>query len=264
MMVGRELTDLAAPESDGKQGKELLRLEGFSRKGVFRDLSFALHEGEVLTFFGLVGAGRTEMARALIGLDPSTSGKVYLRGKLLHIQNPGTSMRAGLAYLSENRKSEGLFLTKSITENFLAPNLRQVSPGGWLSWGLLNKLVDRYVKQLEVKTPSVSQELRNLSGGNQQKVFLGQWLATEPQVLIVDEPTRGIDVGTKQEIHRLLLDLARQGKAILVISSDLPEVLQVSSRVAVMRQGQLVKILGRSEATQEKIMGYAAGVAQKE
>jgi ABC-type sugar transport system ATPase subunit len=124
--------------------------------------------------------------------------------------------------------------------------------------------VDHYAKALEVKTPSVRQELRNLSGGNQQKVFLGQWLATEPQVLIVDEPTRGIDVGTKQEIHRLLLDLARAGKAVLVISSDLPEVLQVSSRVAVMRQGRLVKILDRAEATQEVIMGYAAGVTQKE
>jgi ribose transport system ATP-binding protein len=264
LMVGRELTDLAAPQASGERGVELLRLENFSRKGVFANISFQLCKGEILTFFGLVGAGRTEMARALVGLDRPSGGTIVLNGKPVHIQDPGVAMRAGMAYLSENRKTEGLFLSKSISENFLAPNLRQVTPGGWLSWNRLNQLVERYVKQLEVKTPSLRQELRNLSGGNQQKVFLGEWLATQPEVLIVDEPTRGIDVGTKQEIHRLLIELAREGKAVMVISSDLPEVLRVSSRIAIMRQGRLVKILDRAEATQEKIMAYAAGVTQKE
>jgi len=260
MMVGRELEPLEE-NVQAEAGAEMLNVQGFSREGVFQDISFTLNAGEVLTFFGLVGAGRTEVARALMGLDSGATGRVLLRNRPVHIQQPSQAMRAGMAYLSEDRKNEGLFLDKNIAENFLAPNLRQVTPGGWLSWDRLNRITTQYTRQLDVRTPSLSQRLRNLSGGNQQKVFLGEWLARQPQVLIVDEPTRGIDVGTKQEIHRLLRELAAQGKAVMVISSDLPEALRVSDRIAVMREGTLAGIIPGSGATEEQVMTLAAGVS---
>ena len=263
LMVGRDLSDLEKTQA-AEQGAEFLRVENFSRKQNFQNVSFALHAGEILTFFGLVGAGRTEVARALIGLDAHATGAVYVHGQRINIQHPGAAMSAGLAYLSEDRKGEGLFLDKTITENFLAPNLKQVTPRGWFRPAMLRQLAQQYVTQLEVRTPSLNQRVRNLSGGNQQKVLLGEWLATGPDILIVDEPTRGIDVGTKQEIHRLLRNLAKSGKAILVISSDLPEVLQVSDRIAVMREGELMGILNGADATEQNIMALAAGVTAKE
>ena len=168
-----------------------------------------------------------------------------------------------MAYLSEDRKREGLYLDKTLKENFLVTNLRKVAPGGWLNWGKLDALTEKYVDLLTIRTPSLNQKLKNLSGGNQQKVLLGMWLATEPSVLIVDEPTRGIDVGTKQEIHRRLRELAKQGKAILAISSDLPETLIISDRIAVMREGVLEGILPVAEANEERIMVLAAGITQK-
>jgi len=260
MMVGRELEALeenVQPEA----GREMLRVENFTRDRAFRDINFTLHAGEVLTFFGLVGAGRTEVARALVGLDSGATGQVTLDGRPVHIERPSQAMEAGMAYLSEDRKNEGLFLDKTIMENFLAPNLSQVAPGGWLRWDILHRLTGQYTKQLDVRTPSLRQKVRNLSGGNQQKVFLGEWLARDPQVLIVDEPTRGIDVGTKQEIHRLLRQLAAQGKAVMVISSDLPEALRVSDRIAVMRAGALAGIIPGAGATEEQVMILAAGVS---
>jgi ABC-type sugar transport system ATPase subunit len=259
MMVGRELEPLA-DKVEAQAGPEMLRVENFSHKGVFENINFSLHAGEVLTFFGLVGAGRTEVARALMGLDSGATGRVLIKGRERHIHQPSAAMEAGMAYLSEDRKNEGLFLDKTISENFLAPNLSQVAPSGWLRWDILQRLSLQYTRQLDVRTPSLSQKLRNLSGGNQQKVFLGEWLATNPEVLIVDEPTRGIDVGTKQEIHRLLRDLAAEGKAVMVISSDLPEALRVSDRIAVMREGSLVGFLPAAGATEEMVMTWAAGV----
>jgi ABC-type sugar transport system ATPase subunit len=260
MMVGRELEPLEE-NVRAEAGAEMLRVDGFSRAAAFQDISFTLHAGEVLTFFGLVGAGRTEVARALMGLDSGATGQVTLRGKPVHIRQPRQAMQAGMAYLSEDRKNEGLFLDKTIMENFLAPNLDQVTPGGWLNWNILRRMTTQYTQQLDVRTPSLNQKLRNLSGGNQQKVFLGEWLARQPQVLIVDEPTRGIDVGTKQEIHRLLRELASQGKAVMVISSDLPEALRVSDRIAVMREGKLAGIIPGAGATEEQVMILAAGAS---
>ena len=260
MMVGRELEPLTE-NVYAEAGPEMLRVEGFSRSTVFKDINFTLHAGEVLTFFGLVGAGRTEVARALMALDHGATGRVSVRGQEVHIHSPSAAMKAGLAYLSEDRKNEGLFLDKTIMDNFLAPNLGKIAPGGWLQWNILQRITTKYTKQLDVRTPSLKQKLRNLSGGNQQKVFLGEWLATEPQILIVDEPTRGIDVGTKQEIHRLLRQLAAEGKAVMVISSDLPEALRVSDRIAVMREGRLTGFLSNSEATEERVMAYAAGIS---
>jgi ribose transport system ATP-binding protein len=261
MMVGRDLGNMESLISGHPVGPELLRVENLARKGVIEGINFSLHHGEVLTFFGLVGAGRTEVARTLVGLDLATSGKLLVEGREVRINQPSAAMRLGIVYLSEDRKNEGLFLDKSIQENFLATNLKRVTPRGWLHWGALRELVQQYVTKLEVRTPSLDQKINNLSGGNQQKVLLGEWLATEPNVLIVDEPTRGIDVGTKQEIHRLLAALADQGKGILVISSDLPEALRISDRIAVMRKGRIVGILSHSEATEERVMELAAGVA---
>lgn len=262
MMVGRDLGVLETSARTKEPGAEMLRVEGFSRKGLFENVSFKVQAGEVLTFFGLVGAGRTELARALMGLDNPTGGNVFIQGKPVRATHPGAAMRLGLAYLSEDRKNEGLFLDKSIKENFMVANLRSIAPGGWLQWDKLINLVIKFVNTLKIRTPSLDQRLRNLSGGNQQKVMLGMWLANEPNILIVDEPTRGIDVGTKLEIHRLLGELAEQGKAIMAISSDLPEVLAISDRIAVMARGRLAGILSKSEATQERIMELAAGVNQ--
>lgn len=264
LMVGRELDAVGKWKGNDHTGLALLQVSNFSRRGAFEDVTFSVQSGEILTFFGLVGAGRTEVARALMGLDTATGGQVVLHGKPVRISHPGLALRQGMVYLSEDRKREGLFLDKSIKENFLVSNLHRVAPRGWLRWDILRKMVQKYTKQLDVRTPSLDQKLRNLSGGNQQKVMLGMWLATEPDVLLVDEPTRGIDVGTKQEIHRLLRELADQGKAIMVISSDLPEALSISDRIAVMRRGRLVGILPRAEATQERVMELAAGVNIKE
>jgi ribose transport system ATP-binding protein len=261
MMVGRELDVTANRSFMHAQEVELLRTEKLERKGAFSDINFSLFQGEVLTFFGLVGAGRTEVARAIVGLDALTGGKVFVRGKEMRIAHPADAIHAGVAYLSEDRKGEGLFLEKTIKENFLAPNLQRVSPGGWLNWGILQAIVQKYVDALEIRTPSLDQRVNNLSGGNQQKVLLGTWLATEPNILIVDEPTRGIDVSTKQEIHKLLRQLAEQGKGILVISSDLPEALHISDRIAVMRKGHITGIIPCTEASEESVMELAAGVA---
>jgi ribose transport system ATP-binding protein len=261
MMVGRDLDEMESLLSDQPPGPEILRVEGLTNHDYFENVSFSVHAGEILTFFGLVGSGRTDMARALIGLDESTGGKVFLHDEEVMINRPGTAMKKGIAYLPEDRKNDGLFLDKSVKENFLAPNLRRVAPKGWLQWGVLNEIVQEYIRLLEIRTPSLDQEVNNLSGGNQQKVLLGEWLATEPEVLIVDEPTRGIDVGTKAEIHRLLRRLAEQGKAVIVISSDLPEALRISDRIAVMRRGQLAGFIPGSEATEENVMELAAGVA---
>jgi ABC-type sugar transport system ATPase subunit len=264
MMVGRDLGDLENLHgTDAERGAKVLKVDQFTRDGHFKDLSFDLHYGEILTFFGLVGSGRTEMARALIGMDVATAGTVELKGKTVRLSHPSEAMRLGMAYLSEDRKQEGLYLAKSVKENFLVTNLDKVAPKGWLLWDKLTALTKKYVQNLEIKTPSLDQKLRNLSGGNQQKVLLGMWLATEPDVLIVDEPTRGIDVGTKQEIHRMLRQLAREGKAILAISSDLPETLIISDRIAVMRQGQLKGALPVAGADEEMIMVLAAGADQE-
>ncbi len=264
MMVGRDLADLENLHgTEAERGARVLKVNNFSMRGQFKDLSFDLHYGEILTFFGLVGSGRSKMARALIGMDVATGGNVELKDKPVRLSHPSEAMRLGMAFLSEDRKQEGLYLTKSIKENFLVTNLDKVSPKGWLLWDKLTALTKKYVQNLEIKTPSLDQKLRNLSGGNQQKVLLGMWLATEPDILIVDEPTRGIDVGTKQEIHRMLRQLAREGKAILAISSDLPETLIISDRVAVMRQGQLKGILPVIEANEENIMILAASADQE-
>lgn len=258
MMVGRELKD-EFPKEIFPRGRERLRVKGLARAGVFKPVDFSLHEGEIVGLTGLVGAGRTEVARALFGADRATAGEVWLDGKPLHIRHPADAIANGIGLLTEDRKGQGLVLGMSVRENTTLANLPAVSMGPFLKRREEREVARKYVADLRVKTPHIEQTAQNLSGGNQQKVVLAKWLFTECRVLIFDEPTRGIDVGAKVEIYRLMNELVRQGVCILMISSELPEILGMCDRVLVMHEGELKGALSREEATQEKIMTLATG-----
>jgi ABC-type sugar transport system ATPase subunit len=258
MMVGRTLTDFFGRNAS-IPGEELLRVSELSRGGRFRDISFFLRRGEILGFAGLVGAGRTELARVLFGVDRADTGTITLKGKEIHLASPGQAIRSGLAYVSENRRVEGLFRGMAVRANIVVTHLRDFS-----QFGLMRKKAEEAsalesVRRLRIQTPDVERAVSNLSGGNQQKVVLARWLAVKPEVLIVDEPTRGIDVGAKAEIYALLRNLAAQGMGIILISSELPEVLGMSDRIAVLYEGRMTGIIPKSEASQERIMALAAG-----
>ncbi len=258
MMVGRTIFE-AAPELPETPSEEVvLEARNLSRGRAVRDVSFRLRRGEILGFAGLVGAGRTEVARLIFGADPHDSGEVWVRGKKVQIRSPGDAVRAGVAYLSEDRKRYGLALGMDVENNVVLATLGQfLRLLGWVDTAGTRRAADRYVKALAIKTPSLQQKVKNLSGGNQQKVIIGKWLSADTDVLIFDEPTRGIDVGAKSEIYRLLNELARQGKGIIMISSELPEILRMSHRIVVMCEGRITGELSSEEATQEKIMALA-------
>jgi rhamnose transport system ATP-binding protein len=235
----------------------VLEVEGLTRKGVFRDVSFSLRAGEIVGLAGLVGAGRSEVARAIFGVDPYEEGTVRLNGAVLPKGDVRRATARGLALVPEDRRKQGLVLDEGVSRNITLAIRSKLS-----RWGLLrstdeNRAAREWASRLEVKTAALDATTGTLSGGNQQKVVIGKWLATEPTVLIVDEPTRGIDVGTKSEVHRLLSELAQQGLAILMISSELPEVLGMADRVLVMREGRLTGEFARADATPEAVM-YAA------
>jgi rhamnose transport system ATP-binding protein len=210
---------------------------------------------------GLVGAGRTEVARAIFGIDRLDAGTVRLDGKSVHFESPRAAVRAGLAYVPEDRQGQGLVLPLAISQNITLPLLREMARGGFLQPKRERSLAEDYGRRLRLRARSVQQPARDLSGGNQQKVVLSKWLATRPRVLILDEPTRGIDVGAKAEVHRLMGELAASGMAILMISSELPEILAMSDRILVMREGRLVAEMDHASATQERIMTAAASAA---
>lgn len=254
MMVGRELVEHSATSTASRQ--ELLRVEGLSGKG-FDDISFTLHRGEILGLAGLVGAGRTELAQTIFGYLPRYAGQLFLSGKSLKIKHPADAIAAGIGYVPEERKSQGLFLDKSVAENMVAASLRVASSGKLYNAAKANALAEAMREKLRIVTPHVQQEVVNLSGGNQQKVVLAKWLLTNPEVLIVDEPTHGIDVGAKAEIYALLRQLAATGKGIIIISSELPELLALADRILVIRQGQLAGELDGKEATEEKVLSLA-------
>jgi rhamnose transport system ATP-binding protein len=256
MMVGRELKNLF-PKLEVKQGSELLRVEGLSRKGKFRDVSFCLHEGEILGFYGLVGAGRTEVAKAIFGMEPANSGKIFIRGKEVKITNPNTAIELGMGYVSENRDEEGIILNMSITSNISLPVLERFSKFGWLDNKAERKTAKEYSEMMDVRATSLEQNVLNLSGGNKQKVSLAKWLATKSKILLFDEPTKGIDVGAKATIHKFISELASKGFGILMISSELPEILGMSDNILVMHEGLITDYYKRSEATQEKIIASA-------
>ncbi len=259
MMVGRELENTEVDIPDLSDASVALEVRGLSRGRAVRDVSFTVKAGEILGFAGLMGAGRTEVARLIFGADRRDAGEIVVHGKTASISSPKDAVAAGIGYLSEDRKHLGLALGLDVTANVGLPNLARFSNGfGVIADARLGSVTRDYIKQLSIRTPSERQEVRLLSGGNQQKVVLAKWLLRNCDILIFDEPTRGIDIGAKSEIYRLLQSLARDGKAIIVISSELPEVLRLSHRIAVMCEGRLTGILpGGKATTQEEIMHLA-------
>ncbi|GAA4416554.1 sugar ABC transporter ATP-binding protein [Nibrella viscosa] len=255
LMVGRDIE--FARTASSRTGEPLLTVRNLTG-GRFADISFTLHRGEILGLAGLVGAGRTEIARAIFGIDTLISGEVYVHNKLCAIRHPADAVTAGIGYVPEERKTQGVFLNMSVMENVLAADLPAAQTGGWYGIGKARQLAERFRAQLRMATPSVMQRAGLLSGGNQQKAVLARWLLANPDVLIVDEPTHGIDVGAKAEIHTLLRGLAAEGKGILLISSELPELLALADRILVIRQGTLAGELVGDTATEETIMALAA------
>ena len=258
MMVGRTVFE-ATPEIPEHPAEEtLLEVRGLNRGRMVRDVSFSLRRGEILGFAGLVGAGRTEVARAIFGADRPESGEIRVHGQRVAINSPSDAVRHGIGYLSEDRKRYGLALGLDVETNIvLAAFRRFVGVLGRVNTRQTRSTVERQVEHLAIRTPSLSQRVRNLSGGTQQKVVVAKWLTADTEILIFDEPTRGIDVGAKSEIYRLLNDLAHEGKGIIMISSELPEILRMSHRIVVMCEGRITGELSAAEATQERIMTYA-------
>jgi len=259
LMVGREISAVF-PKQTVPIGEVVLELSGLGcRDSGVRDVSLQVRAGEIVGLVGLVGAGRTELARTIFGLTPADSGEIVLAGQSITIRSPAEAVAQGIAYVPEDRRRHGVILDFPVTHNATLAVLREIVSRGWLQFGRERDLARDYVGRLQVKTASLDTPVGHLSGGNQQKVALARWLATRPRVLMLDEPTQGIDVGAKAEIHRLMSELAAQGLAILLISSELPEVLGMSDRLLVMRGGTLVGELSRAEATQEQILSLALG-----
>jgi ribose transport system ATP-binding protein len=260
LMADREVST-HYPRRRGEAGEELLRVEGLGRAPAFRDVSFVLCRGEVLGVAGLLGAGRTELARAVAGVDPADSGRVVLKGREVALREPRHAIRLGVGLLPEDRKTEGLVLGQAVVRNLALPSVGRLSPWGVVDRRAETSLAARQVEELRIRTPSLGQPVGLLSGGNQQKVVLGKWLAADVDVLIMDEPTRGIDVGAKQEIYELMNRLTARGAGILMISSELPEVLGMSDRVLVLHRGRVSAQLDAAEATQERVLQAALGRA---
>ena len=255
MMVGRELTMF--PKQPAEIGDAIMEVEGLSRDGVLQNIGFQLRKGEILGFAGMVGAGRTEMAQALFGIDRKDSGRIYIDGQEVRITSPRDALRAGMGLVPEDRQLQGLILLMAVKENVTLPGLDRIS-----RWGVINRskereIADYYVDKLMIQTPSIHQPVIGLSGGNQQKVVLAKWLALKPRVLVLDEPTRGIDVGAKADVHALMSEIAGQGIGIVMISSEMPEILGMSDRIIVMAEGRITGEFTREEADQEKIMNCA-------
>jgi ribose transport system ATP-binding protein len=259
MMVGRKLVTEIYHKEEAEIGEPLLEVRGLGGRGAVKDVSFTLRKGEILGFAGLVGAGRTEAVRLIFGADRKDSGEILIEGKSVRIDAPDDAVQAGLALVPEDRGLQGLVLMLPVQENIVLPTLGEHARAGWVNRNQLRNTAQEYVDRLAIRTPHLQQKAMYLSGGNQQKVVVAKWLASNPKVLIMDEPTRGIDVGAKAEVHTLMSQLAQTGIGIIMISSELPEILGMSDRVLVMSEGRVAAILEREEATQEKIMAYASG-----
>ncbi len=258
LMVGRKIDTTRRPAPVATDAPVVLSVRGLSTRDLLDDVTFDLRAGEILGFAGLMGAGRTELGRALVGADPITAGTIELRGATVRISSPAEAARRRIGYLSEDRKGLGLLLGQTVTTNVaLSAMHERFSHFGFVKDAAMRAQARQQVNLLTIKTPSIGQEVKNLSGGNQQKVVIAKWLTKECDVLIFDEPTRGIDVGAKEEIYSLLEELAAQGKAIIMISSELPEVLRMSHRIAVMCEGRVTGILQGADATQEKLLHLA-------
>lgn len=258
MMVGRKINEVY-PKKTNPIGEEIFCVKGLSQPGVFQDVNISLRKGEILGFSGLIGAGRTQIARAIMGMDPYESGEIYLEGNKLDIRDVNDAIKAGLSYMPEDRRRQGLVLVASIAENIGLVAHKHIFHSPWVNKRGIAQLVDRMFKLMSIKAPSSATKVETLSGGNQQKVVLGKWLSTEPKVLLLDEPTRGIDVGTKYEIYKLMLQMCEKGVSIMLFDSDLEELLGMSDRIMVVYQGKIVKELDKSEATAQSVMKYAVG-----
>jgi inositol transport system ATP-binding protein len=262
LMVGRELNQLF-PKADAKIGEVILEVEGLSRGRLVKNVSFNLRRGEILGIAGLMGSGRSEVLETLFGIYPAESGTVKVKGQVVKIREPFQAIDAGIGLLTEDRKKTGIMPVLSVRDNMSMAAINRFSFMGVLRRPMIDRECEAQRSALALKTPSLDQLIQNLSGGNQQKVLLSRWLLTDPDILIIDEPTRGIDVGAKSEIHRLMGDLAKQGKAIIMVSSEMPEILGMSDRVVVMCEGQMVGEVSRKDATQEKIMELATRFADE-
>jgi rhamnose transport system ATP-binding protein len=256
LMVGRTISNLF-PKQEVEPGEVALKVDHLSCAGIFEDISFEIHKGEILGMAGLVGAGRTDVARTIFGVVPPTGGTIEVEGRQVEISTPQQAINLGLAYVPEDRQLHGLIPAMDITSNISLPILQKYTRRGWLMDKVEQEAAFTAAQQMEVRANSIWQLARTLSGGNQQKVVLAKWLSTKPRILILDEPTRGIDVGTKAAVHALMSKLAAEGLAILMISSELPEVLGMSDRILVMHEGHMTALFSRAEATQEKIIDAA-------
>ncbi len=259
MMVGREISTIYERSDHPRSAEPVLEVRGLSVRDTLDDISFRLHRGEILGVAGLVGAGRTELAETIFGVRPTSAGTIAINGQEVRIRRPAHAIGQGIGFVPEDRKAQGLFLRMGVNINVVMAVLRRLTRWGLIRHGQAEQISADLVERLDIRTPSLTQRVRNLSGGNQQKVVIAKWLTLQPRVLILDEPTRGIDVGAKAEIYRLMNDLAAQGVGILMISSELPEVLGVSDRVLVMHEGRLSGEFDPRTATQDDIMGAATG-----
>jgi rhamnose transport system ATP-binding protein len=257
-MVGRDVSELF-PKLEATIGEVVLDVQNLAREGQFEGISFNVRAGEIVALAGLVGSGRSEVARAIFGVDRYDSGSITVNGLKLNVGSPSAAMDAGIALVPEDRRQQGLFMPTSIAKNAAITMLSSLRKGFLLRASSERKIAEEWTKILQTKYASIDDPVERLSGGNQQKVVLAKWLATNPRLLIVDEPTRGIDVGTKSEVHKLLSQKAKEGLAVLMISSELPEVLGMADRVLVMREGHIVRELSRSDANSENIIAAATG-----
>jgi len=261
MMTGREISNIYPLKGEENIGEELLRVEHLTKKGVFQDVSFSVRAGEIVGMAGLVGSGRTEVCRSLMGIDNLESGEVFLEGEKLLIKRPIDAISKGVAYVSEDRKKDGLILDLSIENNITISTVTRYAKGGFICKKKEYAAINDMLKKLNVKASGVQQAVGNLSGGNQQKVMLANWILVGARVMIIDEPTRGVDVGTKLEIYRIIREIADAGTAVLIISSELPEVLGICDRILVMHQGRLAGEIDSKRATEENILMMATGGA---
>ena len=261
LMVGRKLADVFPPRDHVPDPQRIaLELKGLSGGGFLHDVNLRLRKGEILGLGGLMGSGRTETARAICGIDPVDSGEVFVDGRKAAIRDPRQAIALGIGYIPEDRKTLGLLLDMDINDNITMPAIRRLSRRLVISRKDQRKLSAEYVSRLRIKTPTIDKKARELSGGNQQKVVLAKWLATTCDLLIFDEPTRGIDVGAKFEIYGLMVELARSGKSILMISSDMNELLGMSDRIAVMHEGTVRAVIDKKDATQDLVLKIASGL----
>lgn len=262
MVIGRSLKKMY-PKLEAEQGNIILKVENLTKIGVFKNISFDLHKGEILGFFGLVGAGRSEVMQIIFGIDSKTSGEVFIDGEKVYITNPSDAMNFGLAYLPEDRQIQGAILAMNVRENITLPIIDRTSRHIFLDRNREFEITDEYGKCIEIKASGWEQLVENLSGGNQQKVVLAKWIATKPRILIMDEPTKGIDVATKATVHNFISELAKKGIAIILISSELPEILGMSNNVIVMHEGVITAKFTREEANSKKIIKAAIGSISK-